>query len=154
VSYHRFILLFVLFFFLIHTSSVSASSKVIAEEKTWRYEYKLFKTQDSFTWKIRQHHITSTISENKDNREELDRFKSAVDNIHRNFMHILISVVYLIIAIPLVKIFLKRKKVSPRDAKLILFAAVLLVLFYTISPVVELYSAYEDADYYFFVLSR
>ncbi|MDR7071454.1 hypothetical protein [Fictibacillus barbaricus] len=154
MRYNRFLLLFVLFFFLIHTSSVSASSKVIAEEKTWGYEYKLIKTQDSFTWKIRQHYITSTISENKDNREELDRFKSAVDNIHRYYIDILISFFYLIIAVPLVKIFLKKKKVSLRDAKLILFAVVMLVFFYSVSPFVELYSAYEDADYYFFVLSR
>ncbi|WNB91153.1 geobacillin-26 family protein [Bacillus sp. NEB1478] len=153
MRFNRFILLFLLFS-LIPTCSVSAASKVIAEEKTWGYEYKLIKTQDSFTWKIRQHHITSTISENKDNREDLDRFKSAVDNIHRYYIDILISVVYLIIAVPLVKIFLKKKKVSPRDAKLILFAVVMIVYFYSVSPVVELFSAYEDADYYFFILSR
>jgi hypothetical protein len=55
-----------------------------------------------------------------------------------------------------VRIFLKKRSenVSQRDAKLIIFAVVILVIGYTVSPVIDLYSSFEDADYYFFVLSK
>jgi len=132
----------------------ASSPFVIGEEKAGGYEYTVIKEQNTFTWKIGHQDNISTLVENKDNNEDLERFRIAVEDINMEIFNIIISASYFLIVVITTLFFYKKKKQIPKGVGAIITIFVGIALYYTIVNSINLNTAFQDAKFYYSMLTN
>lgn len=153
----KFLVIFstVITFFIFLVANVSASSPfVIGKEKAGSYQYTVIKEENNFTWKIGHRDKVTTIQENKDNTEDLEHFRTAVMDINRKIFEIILSASYFLIVVLIALIFYKKnKQILKRDGAIIAILAGI-ALYITFTTSIELNAAFQDAKFYYSVLTK
>lgn len=143
-----------IFILLVVPNVFSNSTNVISEDKAGDYQYAEIKEQNTFTWKIGYQENISTIKENKDNTEELERFRTAVLDIkYLIFKLILVASYFLIVVITMLTVHKKNKKML-KDGGVIIAILAVTALSYTIITSIHLNAAFRDATYYYMMLTN
>lgn len=132
----------------------SSSPFVIGEEKAGGYQYTVIKEQNTSTWKIGHQDNISTVVENQDNSEELERFRIAVEDIDMEVFKIIISASYFLIVVITTLIFYKKTKQLPKSSGAIITILAGIALYYTIVNSINLNTAFQDAKFYYSMLTN
>ncbi|KUP07169.1 hypothetical protein Q75_06485 [Bacillus coahuilensis p1.1.43] len=141
--------------FIVVVPIVFASSPfVIGEQKARDYQYTVLKENNSFTWIIGHQDNIVTIVENKDNEEELEHFRTAVEEINTKFLGIIISASYLLIVVFTTVTFYKKTKHIPIGTGAIIALLAGIAIYYTIENSINLNTALQDANFYFSILAN
>jgi hypothetical protein len=128
---------------------------VIASEKAGGYQYSVIKeyNDNTFLWKIDHQDNLLVIKENKENEEELERFRHSVEEINSNMFELMISVSYfLIVMISILIVIMKNKQILKGGYLLIITALAGIALYNSIVTSIDLTAAFEDAGYYYSML--
>ena len=146
--------MFILLFIVVVPIVFASSPFVIGEEKAGGYQYTVIKEQNTFTWKIGDRDNTSTFVENKDNNEELESFRIAVEDINMEIYKIIISASYFLIVVVTTLFFYKKNKEIPKGSGAIIAIFAGIALYYTIVNPINLNSAFQDAKSYYLMLTN
>ncbi|MCM3094352.1 MULTISPECIES: geobacillin-26 family protein [unclassified Cytobacillus] len=140
--------------FIVVVPIVFASSPfVIGEEKAGGYQYTVIKEQNSFTWKIGHQGNISTIVENMDNKEDLEHFRTAVEDVNMDIFEIILSASYFLIVVITTLIFYKKTKQIPKSSGAIIAILAGIAVYYTIENSINLNTALQDAKFYYSMLT-
>lgn len=132
----------------------ASSPFVIGEEKAGGYQYTVIKEQNTFTWKIGYQYNLYTIEENKDNTKELELYRIAVEDINMYIFKLIISASYIFIVLLLSFILYKKNKqlLKSSGAIIVIFSGI--ALYFTTINFIELNTAFQDAKYYYSILTN
>lgn len=153
----KFLVIFsmVITFFTFLVANVSASSPfVIDKEKAGGYQYTVIREGDNFTWKIGYRDNLSTIQENKDNTEDLGHFRTAVKYIDIQIFEIIIAASYFLIVVLTALIFYKKNKQMFKSGGAIIAILAGIALYFTFTTSIQLNTAFQDAKFYYSVLTK
>lgn len=153
----KFLIIFsiVITFFIFLVAKVSASSPfVIGKEKAGSYQYTVVKEENNFTWKISHRDNLSTIQENSDNTEDLEHFRIAVEDINKQIFEIIITASYLLFVVLTVLILYKKNRQTLKSDGAIFAILIGISLFITLKTSIELNTAFQDAKFYYSVLTK
>ncbi|MDM5315270.1 hypothetical protein QUF49_04635 [Fictibacillus sp. b24] len=134
-------------------TSVHASSKVISEGKAWGFHYRITAENKVFTWKIGDGKKESVIEENEENRNELERFRSAVNESDLQTFSFFLYAVYLLIIGIVALIVYKKVKDNRQTMFTILVLFAMYASYKCFIAFVYLQEALDDAKVYFIVLT-
>lgn len=148
-----FSMLFILFI-VVAPIVIASSPFVIGEEKAGGYQYTVIKDQNSFTWKIGHQGNIFTIVENKDNNEDLEHFRTAVEEIYMEMFGVIISASYFLIVVITTLFFYKKTKQIPKGSGAIIAILAGIAVYYTIENSINLNTALQDAKFYYSMLTN
>ncbi|KZE67809.1 hypothetical protein AWM68_18760 [Fictibacillus phosphorivorans] len=141
------------FIILVGGTSVHASPEVLSEGKAWGYHYTVMGESKIFTWKIgngkKQYHI----EENEENRHELDRFRSAVNESDLQSITLFLFAFYLLIIGFVAWINYKKGKNNKRHITPILWLFAMFAGYKCFMAFIHLREALDSAKVYFLVLT-
>jgi hypothetical protein len=146
--------MFILLFIVVVPIVFASSPFVIGVEKAGGYQYTVIKEQNTFTWKIGDRDNISTVVENKDNNEELESFRIAVEEINMERYKIIISTSYFIIVVVTTLFIYKKNKQIPKGSGAIISIFAGIALYYTIVNSINLNTAMQDAKFYYLMLTN
>jgi hypothetical protein len=146
--------MFILLFIVVVPIVFASSPFIIGEEKAGGYQYTVIKEQNTFTWKIGDRDNISTVVENKDNNEELESFRIAVEEINMERYKIIISTSYFIIVVVTTLFIYKKNKQIPKGSGAIISIFAGIALYYTIVNSINLNTAMQDAKFYYLMLTN
>jgi hypothetical protein len=146
--------MFILLFIVVVPIVFASSPFIIGEEKAGGYQYTVIKEQNTFTWKIGDRDNISTVVENKDNNEELESFRIAVEEINMERYKIIISTSYFIIVVVTTLFIYKKNKQIPKGSGAIISIFAGIALYYTIVNSINLNTAFQDAKFYYLMLTN
>lgn len=141
------------FFNILCPNAFASSQFVIGEETAGGYHYTVYKADNKYTWKIGHQDNLSTINENKDNIEALERFRTAVEDINLKIVEISISATYFLIVGISSLIAYKKNKPMPKSTGAIIALLAGIALYYTFINSIDLHRAFQDANYYYLILT-
>lgn len=146
--------MFIILFMVVVPIVFANSQFVIGEAKAGGYQYTVIKEQDISTWEIGYQDNISTVVENQANNEDLKRFRVAVEDINMEIFKIIISASYFIIVVITTLIFYKKNKPIPKlyGAIIAIFAGI--ALYFTIVNSINLNTAFQDAKFYYSILTN
>ncbi len=127
---------------------------VIGEEKAGGYQYTVVKEQNTFTWEIGFQDNLYTIEENKDNTKELEHFRIAVEDINMYIFKIIISASYFLIVLLISLILYKKNKLLLKSSGAIIVIFSGIALYYTTVNFIELNTAFQNAKYFYSMLTH
>lgn len=146
--------MFIILFIVVVPIVFANSPFVIGEEKAGGYQYTVIKEQNTFTWEIGYQDNISTVVENQDNSEGLERFRIAVEDINMGIIKIIISASYFLIVVITTLIFYKKNKQIPKGNGAIITILAGIALYYTIINSFNLNTAIQDAKFYYLLLTN
>lgn len=86
---------------------------MIGEGEAGGYQYTIKKGENALTWKIGYQDQEATIGENEGNRGDLERFRTAVNDLDGHMFGLILSISYLIIVGITSLVFYKKPNISP-----------------------------------------
>ena len=129
------------------------SPLVIDEGKARGYHYTVIKEQNEFTWEVGYHDEITIITENENNNEVLQHFRKAVNEINTKIFQIIVSISYILLVVTITIFFYKRNKQLNKGsgAIIVIFAGVGLI--YAIVNFIYLNTAFQNAEFYYTILT-
>lgn len=146
--------IFIILFIGIVPIVYASSPFVIGEEEAGGYQYTVIKEQNTFTWKVGHQGNISTIVENQDNYEDLERFRTTVEDINMEITKVTISALYFLIVVITTLIFYKKKRQIPKSSGAIIVIFAVIALHYTIVNSINLNTVFQDAKFYYSILTN
>lgn len=146
--------MFIILFIVVVPIVFASSPLVIGEEKAGGYQYTVIKEQNTFTWKIGHQDNISTVVENKDNNEDLERFRIAVEDINMEIFKIIIAASYFLIVVITTLFFYKKNKQISKGSGAIIAILAGIAVYYTIVNSINLNTAFQDAKLYYSMLTN
>jgi hypothetical protein len=126
---------------------------VIGEEEAGGYKYTVIKGKDGLIWKIGYQNHLVKIEENEGNRDHLDHFRTAVNDLDSHQFGLILSISYLIIVGITTRVFYKKTKHIPRVSGMIIACLALGAVYYAITSFIGMQTALEDVGYYYVSLT-
>ncbi len=141
-------------FFIVLIPIVSAKSPLVIDEgKARGYHYTVIKEQNEFTWEVGYHNEIAIITENKDNNEVLQHFRKAVNDINTKIFQIIVSISYILLVVTITIFFYKRNKQLNKGSGAIIIVFAGIGIIYAIVNFIYLNTAFQDAEYYYSILT-
>ncbi len=126
---------------------------VIDEGKARGYHYTVIKEQNEFTWEVGYHDEITIITESKDNNEVLQHFRKAVNDINTKILQIIVSISYIFLVVAITIFFYKRNKQLNKGSGAIFIVFAGIGIIYAIVIFIYLNNAFQDAGFYYSILT-
>ncbi|MGE6753555.1 geobacillin-26 family protein [Rossellomorea sp. NPDC071047] len=149
----RLLILFTMLCIMLPVHIDAASPFVIGEGDASGYQYTVIKGEDGLTWKIGYQDHQVKIEENEGNRDHLDRFRIAVNDLDSHQFGLILSISYLIIVGITTRVLYKKKKHIPRVSGMIIACLAFGAMYYAITSFIGMQAALEDVGYYYVSLT-
>lgn len=149
----RLLVLITMLFTLLPVHIFAVAPFVIGEGEAGGYQYTIIKGENAFTWKIGYQDRMVTIDENEGNRDHLERFRTAVNDLGSNRFGLILSISYLIIVGITTLVFYKKTKHIPWVSRLVIACLAGGAVYYAVTSFIGLQAAIEDVGYYYVSLT-
>lgn len=132
----------------------AASTSVILEGEVGGYQYTMIEGEDSLIWKIGHEGRTSTIHQNRENKEDLDQFYSSMSDAAVNRFTLIVSAGYFFIVCITTLVFYKKRKHIPLIFGMIIAILAFGALYFSITSFLEMQDAIREVGYYYLRLVK
>jgi len=155
------LILLLLFCFTILLSACSQSdedtqeySGIIGDEKSLGYAYTVTKEQNKFSWEISYKGDIKVIEESTENKNNLESFKSAVNDSQTEFITLIISLSYLLIVVITTLVLYKKNRKMLKDGGLIIIGLTVITIFIVFETVYDLNGLLQEVNYHYSTLAH
>ncbi|WP_078379823.1 geobacillin-26 family protein [Sutcliffiella halmapala] len=155
------IILLMLFCFTLILSACSQGeedkqgfSGVISDGDTMGYEYTVTKEQRSFSWKVGYRGDTTIIKESTANKNDLENFRTAVNDSKEVLGKLIISVSYFLIVIITTLTLYKKKRKMLKEVSVVIAVLAGFAFYIAVESSFDLNSSLRDAKHYYLILTK
>ncbi|PFA62852.1 hypothetical protein CN378_17580 [Bacillus sp. AFS015802] len=143
------LVLFVVLVTLTPLHILAAASSVIQEREVGGYRFTMIGGEHSLIWKIAHEGRTSTIYQNKENKEDLDQFYSSMSEAATHRFTLIASTGYFFIVCITTLIFYIKRKHIPLSVGMIIVCLAFGALYFSVTSFLEMQDAIRDVGYYY-----
>lgn len=134
---------------LIPLHILAATTSVIQEREVGGYRLTMIGGENSLIWKIAHEGRTSTIHQNKENKEDIDELYSAMGDASLQRFTLFASSGYFLFVCIITLIFYKKRKHIPLSLGMIIGCLAIAALYFSVTSFLEMQDAMRDVGYFY-----